>query len=105
MHITVIGAGAWGTAMALAACQHPAQHSVCLHARDAQQAQTMREQKQNARYLPGIALPEVLHISSGPLEPLWGQADAQSLFIIARCSFSSGLVVQRFRVRVGLDAP
>lgn len=83
MHITVIGAGAWGTAMALAACQHPAQHSVCLHARDAQQAQTMREQKQNARYLPGIALPEVLHISSGPLEPLWGQADAQSLFIIA----------------------
>lgn len=83
MHITLIGAGAWGTAMALAACQHPAQHSVCLHARDEKQAQAMREQKQNARYLPGIALPDRLQISSGPLEPLWARAYAQSLFIVA----------------------
>ena len=83
MHITLIGAGAWGTAMALAACQHPARHTVCLHARDEKQAAVMRQQKQNGRYLPGIDLPEGLQISSGPLAPLCAQADAQSLFIVA----------------------
>ena len=83
MHITVIGAGAWGTAIALAACQHPAQHRVCLHARDEQQAQAMRAQKQNARYLPGIALPDGLQISSDPMAVLLAQAHAQTLFIIA----------------------
>ena len=51
--------------MALAACQHPAKHTVCLHARDDKQAQAMRQQKQNARYLPGIAFPEGLHIDIG----------------------------------------
>lgn len=83
MHITVIGAGAWGTAMALAACQHPAQNRVCLHVRDERQAQAIREQKQNARYLPGIALPDGLHISSDPMASLWPQAHPQSLFIVA----------------------
>lgn len=83
MHITVIGAGAWGTAIALAACQHPARHRVCLHGRDEQQARAMRTQKQNARYLPGVPLPDNLLISSGPLASLVASAHAQSLFIIA----------------------
>ena len=39
MHITLIGAGAWGTAMALAAARHPGGHAVTLHARDAAQAE------------------------------------------------------------------
>lgn len=83
MHIHLIGAGAWGTAMALAACQHPANHRVCLHARDPSQAQAMREEKQNARYLPGVVLPDRLEISGGDWTPLLPKADAQTLFIIA----------------------
>jgi glycerol-3-phosphate dehydrogenase (NAD(P)+) len=33
--------------------------------------------------LPGIALPDGLHISSDPMASLWAQAHAQSLFIVA----------------------
>ncbi len=61
--IVVLGAGAWGTALAA----HLARRSdvrVALWARDAAQAQAMREQRENARYLPGIALPASLAIDA-----------------------------------------
>src|SRR3989344_812761 len=56
MKIIVLGAGAWGSAVAMSAAQHPAGHAVTLWARDAAQAQSMRAQAQNARYLPGMLL-------------------------------------------------
>ncbi|MEG0822575.1 MAG: NAD(P)H-dependent glycerol-3-phosphate dehydrogenase [Burkholderiaceae bacterium] len=61
MKITVLGAGAWGTAIACAAAAH---HAVVLWARDAAQASHLRETRRNERYLSGIALPESLSISS-----------------------------------------
>jgi glycerol-3-phosphate dehydrogenase (NAD(P)+) len=82
MRITVIGAGAWGTAMAMAACRIHG-HDVHLHARDAAQATALRDQGQNARYLPGLDLPTGLSILSGPLAPLAAQAQSQDLFIVA----------------------
>jgi glycerol-3-phosphate dehydrogenase (NAD(P)+) len=82
MRITVIGAGAWGTAMAMAACRQNG-HDVCLHARDAAQADALRAQGQNARYLPGVDLPSHLHILSGPLTALAAQAQPSDLFIVA----------------------
>lgn len=82
MRITVIGAGAWGTAMAMAACRQ-SEHEVRLHARDDAQAAVLREQGQNTRYLPGIDLPQGLGILSGPLAPLLAQAQAHDLFIVA----------------------
>ncbi len=82
MRITVIGAGAWGTAMAMAACRQNG-HQVRLHARDEALALALREQGQNARYLPGVDLPPSLSILSGPLTPLVAQAQAQDLFIVA----------------------
>ncbi len=54
MKISVLGAGAWGTAMAMAAA---ARHDVCLWARDADQAQALAAARSNARYLPGLPLP------------------------------------------------
>ena len=83
MKITVLGAGAWGTALAMSAAQHPTGHAVTLWARDAAQAQSMRAQAQNARYLPGLDLPTGLSILSGPLAPLAAQAQSQDLFIVA----------------------
>src|SRR3989344_5791468 len=65
MKIIVLGAGAWGSAVAMSAAQHPAGHAVTLWARDAAQAQSMRAQAQNARYLPGIALPPSLSVVAG----------------------------------------
>ena len=82
MRITVIGAGAWGTAMAMAACRLRG-HEVRLHARDEAQATALRMQGQNARYLPGVDLPPQLSILSGPLAPLVAQAEPQDLFIVA----------------------
>ena len=82
MRITVIGAGAWGTAMAMAACRQNG-HQVRLHARDEAQAAALRDQGENARYLPGVDLPSSLSILSGPLAPLAAQAQSQDLFIVA----------------------
>ncbi len=59
MKIAVLGAGAWGTALAVAAS---AQHEVLLWARDALQAAAMRDQRINERYLAGVPLPPGLLI-------------------------------------------
>ena len=59
--LTVLGAGAWGTALALSACHR---HSTVLWARDAGQVEAMRAQRCNVRYLPGVDLPASLEISS-----------------------------------------
>jgi glycerol-3-phosphate dehydrogenase (NAD(P)+) len=83
MQITIMGAGAWGTAMALAAARHPGGHAVTLHARDAAQAAALRTQRQNARYLPGIELPGSLEISSAPLASLLTSSSDCGLWVVA----------------------
>ena len=83
MQITIIGAGAWGTALAIAASRQPPAHQVSLHARDAAQAQAMQQQRRNERYLPGIELPAALTITCGPMQALLQSARAEDLFIIA----------------------
>ena len=75
MKIIVLGAGAWGSAVAMSAAQHPAGHAVTLWARDAAQAQSMRAQAQTARYLPGIALPPSLSVVDGDFRALLPGAD------------------------------
>ena len=61
MNITVLGAGAWGTALAI---QASAAHAVCLWARDAQQVQAMQMEGRNAAYLPDESLPSGLQLSN-----------------------------------------
>lgn len=75
MQVLVLGAGAWGTAVALAACRHPAAHQVTLWARNPAQADAMRQQRSNTQYLPGIALPDTLHLASGAIAPLLSTTD------------------------------
>ena len=62
MILGVIGAGAWGTALALAGLRAGA--NVTLWARDPDVAARLTAERCNNRYLPGIALPEALKISS-----------------------------------------
>ncbi len=70
MKICVLGAGAWGTALAVNAS---GRHTVTLWARDAAQAQAMSVARENARYLPGIALPPSLTVGAGdPLAAVEG---------------------------------
>ena len=67
MKIIVLGAGAWGTAMAISAARHPDGHTVALWARSAEHAAQMQAARSNARYLPGVGLPEGLVVLSGPV--------------------------------------
>ena len=83
LRITFIGAGAWGTALAIAASRLPGEREVRLHVRDSAQAQQMRQQHVNARYLPGVGLPAALQILDGPLQQQLGDAHADDLFVVA----------------------
>ena len=61
MNLTVLGAGAWGTALAVnVAARHPTR----LWARDAAQAAQMTTSRRNAHYLPGVALPDSLRLDT-----------------------------------------
>jgi glycerol-3-phosphate dehydrogenase (NAD(P)+) len=59
MNVAVLGAGAWGTALAVAAS---ARQPTVLWARDAAQASALRTERRNRRYLPEVALPPALAI-------------------------------------------
>ena len=67
--LAVLGAGAWGTALAAALANR---HRVVLWARDPTQSQALAAQRRNARYLPEIALPEALRIEAGLDQALSG---------------------------------
>ena len=67
MNLIVIGAGAWGTALAISAARHTAGHQVTLWARNAQQVADMQVQRCNSRYLPGMAFPPALQVSDAAL--------------------------------------
>ena len=75
MKIVVIGAGAFGTAMAVSAAAHPAGHAVTLWARDTQQLAALQATRSNARYLPGVDLPPALALVSGDMAALAAAAD------------------------------
>jgi len=61
MKISVLGAGAWGTALAISLAPR---HQVTLWARDAQQAEAMQTSRVNQRYLPNIEFPQALLLSA-----------------------------------------
>lgn len=80
MHVTVIGAGAWGTALAIAAA---ASHGVRLWARDRAQAERLRTERVNARYLPGALLPPALDCDGGDPASLAPRLSGTDLVVIA----------------------
>ncbi|MGH8619921.1 MAG: NAD(P)H-dependent glycerol-3-phosphate dehydrogenase [Burkholderiales bacterium] len=61
MKIAVLGAGAWGTAIAI---HLAARHTVALWARDAAQTAAMAAARENARYLTGFRLPDGLEVTA-----------------------------------------
>ena len=97
MKIVVIGAGAWGTALAVSAAGAnagnpaggnptggiPSRHEVMLWARNAAQVAAMQAARENQRYLPGIALPASLAVSAAPQETLADLVSGANLVVIA----------------------
>ena len=81
MKIAILGAGAWGTALALGLVER---HQVLLWGRDALAMQAIDAARENRHYLPGARLPDALKVTAG-LDEAVGHLDAKlsSLLIIA----------------------
>jgi glycerol-3-phosphate dehydrogenase (NAD(P)+) len=89
--IGVIGAGAWGTALAMVAAQ--AGRSVTLWAREPEVVESLVRGRENKLFLPGVVLPSGL-AATGDLA---AAADAEALLLVAPA--------QRVREMLGLLAP
>jgi glycerol-3-phosphate dehydrogenase (NAD(P)+) len=81
MQIAVLGAGAWGTALAAAAAA--AGHHTWLWARDAAQAAALQATHTNVRYLPEVALPPSLRATADLPAALAHGQGAEGLLVIA----------------------
>ena len=60
MKVTLLGAGAWGTAMAAQATRHLQEGDVCLWSRSKDQLQDIQKSGENRDYLSGVQLPKGL---------------------------------------------
>lgn len=80
MKISVLGAGAWGTALAVQAAH--AGHAVCLWGRDAEAVAQMRASRRNAAYLPDSELPPNLALTADRAEAI-AHAGPGGLTIVA----------------------
>jgi len=67
-HVTILGGGAWGTALASMAAGLG--HKVTLYARDEKTVADINTHHTNRCYLPGIVLPGGLHASADPQQAL-----------------------------------
>jgi glycerol-3-phosphate dehydrogenase (NAD(P)+) len=61
MKIAILGAGAWGTALAIALAPR---HQICLWARDTAQIALMNTRRENTRYLADCPFPDALQVTS-----------------------------------------
>ncbi|MDE2117791.1 MAG: NAD(P)-dependent glycerol-3-phosphate dehydrogenase [Betaproteobacteria bacterium] len=80
MNVAILGAGAWGTALAISLS---ARHRVTLWARDAAQAAAMSASHRNQRYLPEAALPQELQLATDLNAAL---ADAELALVVVPTS-------------------
>ena len=80
MDILVLGAGAWGTALAISA---GARHRVTLWARDASQAAAIASSRENVHYLPGFRLPAGVTVASPQAGGIAALAQGHELVIVA----------------------
>ncbi len=86
MKISVLGAGAWGTALAISLAPR---HQVRLWARDAQQVAAMQASRSNQRYLPDMPLPQSLQLTADMGVAL---SDAELLIVAVPVSSLRGIL-------------
>jgi glycerol-3-phosphate dehydrogenase (NAD(P)+) len=89
--MAVIGAGSWGTALAILLAREG--HLTQLWSRDAAQLDAMRSARRNARYLPDASFPESLQVAADLAQALNGARDA----LIAVPSHAFRATLERIR--------
>ena len=128
MRIAVLGAGAWGSALAIALARLQSVAAVTLWARDPAQAAVLSTVRENERYLPGFAFPEALNVAAEfssavlaadlalvavPLAGLRTTLDALRksapklpfLWLCKGLEAGSGLLPHQLAAEVGVDVP
>jgi glycerol-3-phosphate dehydrogenase (NAD(P)+) len=78
MNISILGAGAWGTALAIAVSR---QHQVMLWGRDSNLMHHMQTQRENTKRLPAMRLPDALALTADLTQAL--SHAKQGLLILA----------------------
>ena len=68
MNITILGAGAWGTALGIHFAKH--NHQIAMWTHNAEHAQAMQQSRENERYLPNFRLPDNLNVYADMSEAL-----------------------------------
>ena len=76
MRLAILGGGAWGTALGVCLAPH---HQISLWVRDPAQCHSLVASRTNARYLPGVAIPEGVRITPD----LRTAVDASQLIVLA----------------------
>lgn len=66
---TILGAGAWGTAVSLVLAQKP-EHQVTLWSARPEKAKELHERRENVRLLPGVPIPEQIQLTTEPAQCL-----------------------------------
>ena len=95
--VGIIGAGAWGTALALSVVR--AGHAAWLWAREPALVAAMREKRENVRYLPGVPLPEQVH----PTDDL-KEAASCGLLLLVTPAQATRAMLRRLRAEAGRGA-
>jgi glycerol-3-phosphate dehydrogenase (NAD(P)+) len=97
--VAILGAGAWGTALAAHLARASGAAAVKLWARDARQSSAMEGSRENARYLPGVKLPPGVSV----LSDLSRAVDGASLLVLA--TPIGALVDLVEKLRSNIDVP
>ena len=97
MRIAVLGAGAWGTAIAISLAER---HALTLWGRDRAQCSAMRSARENAKYLPGFKFPDQLEVSND----LQGALASADLALLAVTTAGLRQTLERVKT-AGTDVP
>lgn len=93
--IIVIGAGAWGTALANLLAKNNC--NICLIAKDEKVADEINSQKSNAKFLPNIVLSNNLKTATN----LAGEAaDADFIFVVTPSQVTAQLLTQLSQLKL-----
>ena len=68
MNVTVLGAGSWGTTLSIVL--HENGHNVAMWEFDGEQAQALERDRENKKFLPGVAIPPDIRIETSLSEAL-----------------------------------